>query len=352
MSRFPQLTIDSDASLDEKMSALTNWHDKLCSRRMHNGTILVAKEGNVLFHRNCGYRESESRKPVTNRSAFNLASASKQFTAMGMMLLAKQGRLSIDDSLDKWLPELDAPDVTIRHLLHHTAGLADYMALAETHWNSEKLLTFGDLIALFQKYKPPPLFVPGEKFEYSNTGYVLLALIIERAAGTPHTTFMNESIFRPLGMNDSAAFNKLSASDQLPERVFGFRRRFHWFGRRIPNDLNYLDGVAGDGGIYASARDLLKWDQALSEGTLLAAEHYAEAYRSGWTNDGKETGYGFGWQLDHDGKVSHGGGWVGFSSTIVRIPERRLLLVVLDNSSNSDRFWDIAQRLDSLVDTL
>ncbi len=350
-TRHPQLTVDPGLAFSQKVTALTVWHKKLCAKRLYNGTILIAREGEVLFHKNCGKRDIEGKEPITDRSAFNLASVSKQFTAMGILLLADRQRLDIDDLLTKWIPELDAPSVTIRHLLHHTAGLADYMDLAELHWDTNRTLTFSDLLSLFQRREPTRSFPPGEKFEYSNTGYVLLALIVERASGIPHDEFMREHIFRPLDMNDSGAFNKLSAVDALPERVFGFHRRHHFFGKRISNDLNYLDGITGDGGIYASARDLLRWDRALNNGVILSGEQYAEAYKSGRTNDGEATDYGFGWALGEDGTVGHGGSWAGFQSYIHRNPKQEILLVVLDNSSN-EGLDGIVETLVSFVDSL
>ena len=345
---YPKLTVDPNWTLDQKLAALAVWHHKLCKRRLFNGTVLIARKGEVLFHKKCGNRDVEGKEPITDRSAFNLASVSKQFTAMGILLLAYEHRLDIDDPLSKWIPELDAPAVTIRHMLHHTAGLTDFIDLAEQHWDTDRTLTFSDLLALFQRHKPIQSFSPGEKFEYSNTGYVLLGLIIERASGMPHEAFMREHIFRPLDMNDSGAFNKLSAVDALPERVFGFRRRYRFFGKRIADDLNFVDGTTGDGGIYASARDLLKWDRGLNNGLLLSEQVYAEAYTSGRTNDGEATDYGFGWNLYSDGSVGHGGSWVGFQSGIYRNSRQELLLVVLDNSSN-EGFHDVTQALVDFV---
>ena len=137
----------------------------------------------------------------------------------------------------------------------------------------------------------------------------------------------------------------------MPERVFGFYRRHRFFGKRITDDLVYLDGIIGDGGIYASARDLLKWERGLKNGVLLSTEQYAEAYKSGRTNDGEATGYGFGWALGEDGTVGHGGSWVGFRSYIHRNPEQEILLVMLDNSSN-EGLDEIIETLVSFVDSL
>ena len=351
-ARSPDLNIEPGASFTEQKKTVQAWHFDLCAKGMHNGTILIARQGEILIHENCGYRDAEGTFPFTERSAFNLASVSKQFTAMGIMILAHRGRLGIDDSISKWLPEIEAPDVTLRHLLHHTSGLSDYMTLASKYLDEDTTLTFDRLLSLFKKYRPVQRFTAGEKFEYSNTGYVLLALIIERASGMPHAQFMAENIFQPLGMDDSSAFNLFSASDTLAERVFGFRKRYWLFGDNVSHDLTSLDGISGDGGIYASARDLVKWSRVFSSDVLLPQAIIKEAFKSGRTNDGKKTGYGFGWNLDKKGTFSHNGLWVGFSTAIIYDPERETLLVVLDNSTNLLRLPGIIAKLEQFTESL
>lgn len=352
LARSPDLSLEPGASFTEQKTAVQAWYSSLCAKDMHSGTILIARQGEVLMHENCGYRNAEGTSPFTERSAFNLASVSKQFTAMGIMILAHHGRLGIDDPVSKWLPEIEAPDVTLRHLLHHTSGLADYMTLASKHLDEDTTLTFDRLLSLFKKHRPVQSFTAGEKFEYSNTGYVLLALIIERASGIPHAQFMAENIFQPLGMDDSSAFNLLSAPDTLAERVYGFRKRYWLFGENVPYDLTSLDGISGDGGIYASARDLVKWSRALSSNVLLPQDVIKEVFKSGRTNDGNKTDYGFGWFLDKKGTLSHNGLWVGFSTAIIRDPEREIVIVVLDNSTNLLRLPVIITKLEQFTDAL
>jgi len=352
LARSPDLSLEPGASFTEQKTAIQTWYSGLCAKGMHNGTILIARQGEILIHENCGYRDAEGTSPFTERSAFNLASVSKQFTAMGIMVLAHRGRLGIDDFISKWVPEIEAPDVTLRHLLHHTSGLAEYMTLATKHLDEDTTLTFDRLLSLFKKHRPVRHFAAGEKFEYSNTGYVLLALIIERASGMPHAQFMAENIFQPLGMDDSSAFNLFSAPDTLAERVFGFRKQYWLFGENIPYDLTSLDGITGDGGIYASARDLVKWSRALSSDELLPQDVIKEAFKSGYTNDGKKTDYGFGWFLDKKGTFSHNGLWAGFSTVIIYDPERETLLVVLDNSANLLRLPGFITKLEQFTDAL
>jgi CubicO group peptidase (beta-lactamase class C family) len=313
-------------------------HNKLgqlrdCVERLHadgfNGSVLFAREGAVVFERYCGFADFEKRIRLSRQSSFSLASVSKPFTALGIMLQAHARKLALDDKLEKFIPELpDSGAITIRHLLHHTSGIADYIELADETWDQKVVFTIQDLLALFQEHRPRPHFFPGREFEYSNTGYALLGEVIARTAGTSYPRFMEEAVFAPLAMKDSAAFNLASKECPLRERVFGFRRVR---GQPVPCDLNFLDGVYGDGGIYASAEDLVRWDRALREGTLLSCDIYREAYVPGLLNNGETTGYGFGWEIEPNNVVEHWGEWEGFTAFIRRDLAKHTLLVVLSN---------------------
>jgi CubicO group peptidase (beta-lactamase class C family) len=304
-----------------------------CVDRLHaggfNGTVLLACDGEVMFEQHCGFADFEKRIPLSGRSSFSLASVTKPFTALGIMLQAHAGKLALDDKLAKFIPELpNSGAITIRHLLHHTSGIADYIELADELWDQKVVLTIDGLIAMFQRHRPRALFLPGREFEYSNTGYALLGEVIARSAGTSYPQFMEQAVFGPLGMKDSAAFNLASKECSLRERVYGFRRHG---GQILPCDLNFLDGVYGDGGVYASAQDLLRFDRALREGTLLPREVYQDAYVSGRLNNGEATGYGFGWDIESETVVEHWGEWEGFSAFIRRDLHKHTLLVVLSN---------------------
>jgi len=308
---------------------LADWLDTIYSRGAFNGTVLIAERGSICFEKHCGFTDVDGRIPLSGRSSFSLASVSKPFTALAVLLLVQNKKLALHDPLTRHIPELaDYGGITVRHLLHHTSGIPDHIELADEVWNPEVLLTMDDLIALFRKYRPRLYFAPGDQFEYSNTGYVLLAEIIARASGRSYPEFVADEIFKPLGMNDSAAFNLTSKECGLHSRVFGFRKSF---GKNVRCDLNFLDGVFGDGGIYSSAEDLVRWDRALRDGTLLPREVYQESYVSGRLNNGEPTGYGFGWEIEPDNVVDHRGEWEGFTAYIRRDLNRHTLLVVLSN---------------------
>ena len=248
--KVPRLTVGRSQPLEKRMELLSSWLDALHARDVFNGTVLIAKDGRICFEAHYGFADVAGLTPLSNRSSFSLASVSKQFTATGIMLLARKGKLTLQDKVAQHIPELAIyREITIRQLLHHTSGMPDHMALAEKYWDPGTILTTSDMIALYREHRPPLDFAPGEKFEYGNAGYVLLGEIISRASGRSYAEFMAAEIFKPLGMNDSAAFNLTSKECPLQARVYGFRKRFVCFGKKVSCDLNYLDGVFGDGGI-------------------------------------------------------------------------------------------------------
>jgi CubicO group peptidase (beta-lactamase class C family) len=326
-------------------STITSNIEKLLNtmhqNQQFNGTVLIAKKGKIITEQSFGYANPETGEKLTERSSFRLASVSKQFAAMGIMILKERGKLDYDDDIRLYLPELPYDGITIRHLLHHTGGLPDYMGLFEKNWESEKefddrsMAYNKDVVTLFAKYKPNIDFEPGEKYAYSNTGYVLLGEIIGRVSKQPIADFFQKNIFDPLEMKDSRAYS-LDDKFQLESRVYGFQ---YTSRGTIPNEWTFINGMIGDGGIYASAQDLLKWDQALYTEKLVKQSTLKEAFTSGKLNDGTETGYGFGWGVSETDNgeltVSHSGGWVGFRTNIIRVLDEKLTVITLTNHSSN-----------------
>jgi CubicO group peptidase (beta-lactamase class C family) len=352
-AKMPGLRVDPSLPLEHRMDALGDWLATLHARGIFNGTVLIAGSGEVCFERHYGFADIAEAVPLTDHSSFSLASVSKQFTAMGIMLLAQRRKLTLDDSVATHIPELaDYREVTIRQLLQHTSGMPDHMGLADAHWDARNLLTMADLIDLLRRHRLPLDFPPGERFAYSNTGYALLGEIIARVSGQPYPDFMANEVFQPLGMNDSAAFNLASARCTLQCRVFGFRKRFLCFGQKVLYDLNHLDGVFGDGGIYASAEDLVRWDRALREGTLIPCDIHDQAYVTGRLKSGAATGYGFGWDIEAPHVVAHRGEWLGFTSYLRRDLKRQTLLVLLSNQGPSACVDAIGAEIGEVVEAL
>ena len=329
---IPPLVVDRTLPPEMRANGVADWLHAIYRRDLFSGAVLVAKVGQICFEGQHGYADLSESTPLTRHSSFSIASLTKQFTGMAMLMLERGGRLRLDDTMARYLPELGMyQGVTIRQMLHHTSGLPDYMALAEKQWDGTRCITAPDVVAMLGQFRPPPHFRPGDEFQYNNTGYALLEVILSRVTALSYPDFMKQEIFDKLGMGDSAAFNLASRECSLDSRVFGFKRALAGFGRKVLCDLNYLDGVYGDGGVYSSTSDLARWDAALRYGTLLPVAVYDQAYVPGTLNNGSNIGYGFGWEILSPGIVEHWGNWEGFTAHIRRDLKQHTLLVVLSN---------------------
>jgi len=317
------------AQLRQLDSVLT----QLNRQAMFNGVVLVADHGKVLYKKAFGVANITTQKPLQTTSAFNLASVSKQFIAMMVMMLQEKGKLGYDDPVQRYLPSFPYETISIRHLLTHTSGLPEYFDLVLEHHNTLDTLTNDELLELLATHKPKPRFKPGEQWEYCNTAYVLLASVIEKVSGMPVDAFFKQQITGPLGLRYTYVYT-LGMPRSPDNRVLGFRREN---GRDLPNDLIRFDGVVGDGNIYSSVEDLLKWDQALYREKLVSAKTMQEAYTPVRLNNGKTYPYGFGWRVDSTGFVlSHSGSWVGFLNEIVRDTKQHQTLIILSSGSDGE----------------
>ena len=309
-------------------STLTVLHD----RAMFNGVVLVAEQGNVTYAKALGTANIATNEPLAINSAFNLASVSKQFMSMMIMQLQERGKLRYDEPVQTYLSDFPYEKITVRHLLNHTSGLPEYFDLAQKYLGPLDTLTNDGMLQLLHQYKPALQFQPGEKWEYSNTGYVLLGSIITKVGGMPIETFFDQNIARPLKLKNTYIYYHKSRTTPR-NRVYGFQRQN---GKNVPNDLIRVDGVIGDGNVYASAEDLLVWDQALYTEKLIKASTLREAFTPVKLNSGAMYPYGFGWMIEEDGNViKHTGGWVGFRTLITRYIGKKQTLIVLTSGTNA-----------------
>lgn len=338
-----QTKSDTPKTSQEKAEAIQALLSDMHKDKKLNGTVLVSENSKVIYSGAFGYGNFETNEKLHPDSCFRLASVSKQFTAMGIMILKERGKLSYDDDIRKHLPGLSYEGVTIRHLLVHTGGLSDYMELFRKHWDVEKTAYSKDVLDLFGEHQPEIDFKPGEKYEYSNTGYSLLGNIIINVSGLEYAEYMKKNVFGPLGMNDTFCSN--GEKDQpIKNRVSGYNRR----GENI--DFHYLNGIVGDGGIYSTTADMFKWDQGLYTEKLVKKATLEEAFTPYTLNDGSTSDYGFGWTLNRTDKedvVEHGGSWVGFSTYIRRDLKRGNAIIILTNMyGNAGR---IANAVDKIL---
>ncbi|MEL6718764.1 MAG: serine hydrolase [Bacteroidota bacterium] len=340
---FSQQNDIQKALTPDRAKELESALQQMYERQQFNGTLLLAEEGEIVFEKVLGISNINTGEPLQSNSSYRLASVSKQFIAMGIMILAEKGKLSYEDDIQTFFPELPYKGITVRHLLHHTGGLTDYMDLFVEHWDTEQELEDRqiayneDMVKLFAEHQPKIDFEGGEKYEYSNTGYVLLGSIIERVSKQSIHDFMYENVFQVAGMTNTRAF-KAEGDFGIKNRVYGFIQVDE--NETEMNDHNFLNGMVGDGGIYATAQDLLAWDRALKTEKLVSQQTLRTAFTSGVLNDGSSTGYGFGWGVVYDDngntkQVSHGGSWVGFRTFIGRdLKDDRTLILLTNNSDN------------------
>jgi len=307
-----------------------------------NGNVLIAEKGNIIYQKSFGKADLEKKLPLNSESVFELASVSKQFTAMGIMILKKQNKLSYDDSLRKFFPELPYHNITVLQLLQHTSGLPDYMPLFNEHWDSTKIAVNSDIIKLLSQYKPDTLFAPGAKWEYSNTGYALLASIIEKVSGKKFGEFLRKNIFEPLGMKRTQVYCRRYENRKIDNYAYGYVMDKKTNKFVLPDSIAEtailvyaLDGIQGDGTVNSTTTDLLKWDRALYTEKLVSKKMMVEAFQPAKLSEGKTYGYGFGWSLGDIksiGKiVTHTGGWPGYATLIEREIEVDKTIIILQN---------------------
>lgn len=314
------------SKIKEVDSALTYLHQ----RKLFNGTVLLAEKGKIIYKKAFGVA-GPAGKPLNTASSFNLASVSKQFYAMMIMILRDDNKLSFDDPVNKHLPSFPYAGITLRHLMNHTSGLPEYFEIAGRDMNLMDTLTNARMLQLLAEKRPPLVFEPGSRFTYCNTNYTTLASVIETVSGQPCDRFLESRIARPLGLKHTFIYN-LTMKTYPASRVLGLRFSG---GKAVLNDLVALDGIVGDGNVYSSVEDLFRWDQSLYKSRLVSASTWAEALRPAALNDGSKSPYGFGWVIEEEGKHwSHSGGWVGFNTFLDRRVAEQRTLIILDNSTN------------------
>ena len=294
-------------------------------------SVLVLRDGEPVVRAGYGMSDMEAHTPATATTNYRLASVTKQFTAASILLLAEDGRLKLDDRVRKWLPSLPkaAEPITIRHLLTHTSGLIDYEDVIPETFKPQ--LHDADVLRLLES-QDRTYFKPGSSYRYSNSGYALLALIVERASGRTFATVLRERIFQPLGMSNTVAYEE--GISTVSNRAFGHTQEQ---GRWNRTDQSQTSAVLGDGGIYSSIDDLAKWDAALYDGRLLRPSSLQAAFTPATHTDDPEVEYGFGWRITGE-TLWHSGETVGFRNVIVRYPKRHLTVVVLTNRNEPEPY--------------
>jgi len=337
-------------SQQEKLDSL------FAAQKDFSGVVLIAENGKPVYQKAFGYLEFESQIPLQTTDIFELASVSKQFTAMIIMMLKEKGLLNYDDSASKYL-QIPYKGMTIRNLLTHTSGLPDYQDIMDKYWDKSKVAGNPDCIEYLNKYAPPKHFEPGEKYEYSNTGYMLLASIAEKASGKDFIDMCRKWIFSKLKMKSTdirTLEEKKATKNFAIGHIYVEERNIYVRADSFPssNYTIWLGNRKGPGRISSTAADLLKWDKALYTEKLIRQSTLQEAFTPMKLNDGTISNYGFGWELRNDpsfGKiVQHNGDNPGYKTQIIRFIDKKKTIILLNNNAYSN-FTLLLKQLEEII---
>ncbi|RMD51071.1 MAG: class A beta-lactamase-related serine hydrolase [Ignavibacteria bacterium] len=327
-----------DAKYLSIYSKLDRYFERRNKAGLFNGTALFAIGDTVVYQTAKGFADFRKKIRLNIHSKFQLASVSKPLTAYAILLLVHRGKVTLSDSLEKFFPQFPYPGITVHHLLTHRSGLPEYFYFADSLWQDKRNLaiTNRDVLDILYNHQPAKYYRPGRRYNYCNTNYALLALIIEEVSGKTYSGFMKDEIFTPLGMNDSEVYNKIE--DPVNHNtVKGYIR----WRRRVDN--SYLNGVVGDKGIYSSVIDLFKFSRAISKGTQIPFEELSIAFKPYHKDLYPHDNYGYGWRINTlpDGSkiVHHTGWWKGFRSYFIKSLADDKTVIVLSNMSDHGIFY-------------
>ncbi|MBL7741807.1 MAG: beta-lactamase family protein [Chitinophagaceae bacterium] len=314
--------------------------------RGFSGGILVAKEGNIIYENYSGYANAKAKDVFTDSTATHIASSGKTFTGMAILRMAQDGLISLNDQLERFFPGFPYPGVSVQMLLCHRSGLPNYVYFMPKEEWKNKQVTNQDVLDYMLTKKPNRSFTPGRRFNYSNTNYVLLALIIEKVSGLSFPDYMKTKYFEPLGMKHTFVYSV----KENPDVIVSYKAN----GAVWDND--HLEGTYGDKNIYTTPRDLLKWDQAFYTDQIISRPLLDSAFTPYSNERPSVHNYGLGWRLLmlSNGKkvIYHNGRWHGFNAAFARLTDEKVTIIVLGNKFNSRIYSDARKSYDIFGDYL
>jgi CubicO group peptidase (beta-lactamase class C family) len=310
-----------------------------------NGNILIAEKGNIIYQNSFGIGNEERQEKLNLNTIFELMSVSKQFTAMGIVLLKEQGKLSYDDPISQYLPSLEKySDITLRHLMNHTSGLPDYEELLDSLLDKSTIATNKDIVQILQKNNVIRLFEPNSTYQYAQTGYALLASIIEVVSKEKYPDFMKSNIFKPLGMKNTFVHTHRLNPKKIKNYALGYVQdslKKYVLPDALPDfrGVVFHDGVIGGRGIHSTLSDLLIWDKALKNNQLISQKVFDEIYSPAILKNGDKSDYGFGMKIENsplNGHIlRHTGGSFGYATCFERHLTKDYTIIILQNHD-----WD------------
>jgi CubicO group peptidase (beta-lactamase class C family) len=307
-------------------AAIEDFYNKILVRSGFSGSILVAKNGQVLFEAYRGSTDYYGKTPITAETPFHLASVSKTLTGTTLLRFWEQGRIALNDSLQQYFPNFPYHGITVQMLLNHRSGLPNYLHFMDKGWNKKVKATNQDVLQFMIDNKPAPNSWPDKRFHYCNTNYVLIALIIEKLSGMPFPQYMKDSVFTPLGMKHSFVFSKADTANYVPT----------FSGKAIYN-MDHLDCTYGDKNIYSTVQDLLLWDKAIYGHTFVSKPTLDAAFTPYSNERPSVHNYGLGWRLlctPTNTVIYHNGKWHGNNTAFTRLTKDTATIIVLGNRTN------------------
>lgn len=320
----------NNISLEKKIDTIFS---EFQSENTPGTSVAIVENGKIIYQKGFGLADLKTKVLIESKTNFRLASITKQFTALSILLLEQEGKLSLQDTLTKFFP--DFPEygnkIAIKNILQHTSGLLDYEDFV--YKTDTVQLKDKDVLTILID-QDSTYFTSGSKHQYSNSGYAVLAMLVENISGLSYANYLEKYIFTPLEMDNSVAYE--NGISKISNRSFGYSKNDSDF---IFSDQSLTSAVLGDGGIYSSTIDLIKWDKEVNSPTLLPKENFNKVFEKGKTSNGKEFEYGFGWRLDpyiNFYRPYHTGGTSGFSNIYMKLPDLDLTIIVLINISSYD----------------
>lgn len=321
----------SKSEFRELFREIREFYDTTLLRTGFNGGFLVAKKGNIVYEAYNGFARLKTNDTITASTSFHIASTSKTFTSAAVLYLVDKKLISLDDSIQKFFPGFPYKNISVKTLLSQRSGLPNYMnAMEEAKWDRKQIASNTDVLNFFISNQPKLMYTSGTRFHYSNTNFVLLALIIEKVTGKSYSNFLNETFFVPLKMNDTYVYSHADSSRATPS--------YRWNG--MMEGYTWMDETVGDKNIYSTPRDLLKWDQALYSNQLLSAAIKDSAFKPYSFEKPGIHNYGLGWRMytlpQNKTIVYHNGWWHGNNSCFYRVISDSLTIIILGNKMNQN----------------
>jgi len=319
----------SEKEASNYSAAIEKMYDSLFGKAGFNGSMIVAKNGIILFERYNGYHNLSTKDTLTANSPIHLASVSKPITAMAVLRLYEQGKLTLEDSVQRFFPQFPYPGITVKDLLTHRSGLPNYVYFMskDTAWNQQQKASNKDMLDYMIAKRPALYGKPGRNFSYCNTNYALLALIIEKLSGLSFPKYMKDSIFTPLGMKNSFVFGVSDTAAYVPS----------YLHNGTPFDIASIDCIHGDKNIYSTPRDLLLFEKALYNQQIISNATYEKAITP-YSNERLSIhNYGLGWRMMTfpDRKIIyHNGWWHGNNTVFTRAVNDTATIIILGNKYN------------------